>query len=422
MLLSGKLNSSISTTFEEPESKTGNFSQSRSLEDMYGDLATQDHEWEISRFDDYREPNEGYPERIRPHLEAAWNREGIAVSTGTERSFFHLLFSNHDLCHGMVIRDINPQIIAYAHFNILLLRIAQSVEDYARFAFSKSLETLNEIKERTSFSQMPDQFRQFYLRNFDHLAEAYRTTSFRWRSDVGRSTKKYFQEVQYYKNDEQFKVLQAYARSGNIVPILGDINDLRNFGEIVVIDTSNIFNYSILDPEYANISDSPTVIWTNPIINNPSFKSIKHTPLSRDEHEEMDELIEVLMESSGQSTELRAELMYSRLMHHNQGRVTFIGYSKETLKLLQEVVETYCVHFPEIGWIDFGGYADATRLFMNKIQNLSLSQLDDICQTPGIEKHVKMILRNSSALNPTIRGRLFQIERNWAVSELRAGP
>jgi len=43
--------------------------------------------------DDYITPNEAHPEGIKEHLDNA--ESGVHVVSGTERSFFHLLFADH---------------------------------------------------------------------------------------------------------------------------------------------------------------------------------------------------------------------------------------------------------------------------------------------------------------------------------------
>jgi hypothetical protein len=85
-------------------------------------------------FYDFLEPNEGNPQKLIPHLQEI-SKKGVVVSTGTERSFFFLLFlvkllANKNLCEGLIIKDINPKVKAYVDFNVLLLRITKTVEEY----------------------------------------------------------------------------------------------------------------------------------------------------------------------------------------------------------------------------------------------------------------------------------------------------
>lgn len=49
-------------------------------------------------FDEFLCPNEGNPQKMAPHLQGITQR-GISVLTGTERSFFHLLFSNETIVY-----------------------------------------------------------------------------------------------------------------------------------------------------------------------------------------------------------------------------------------------------------------------------------------------------------------------------------
>lgn len=320
---------------------------SQSLESKYRSIAAEDSLWSEQLFGDYREPNEGNPQAIEPHLKKAWDREGIAVSTGAERSFFHLLFSDHCRCQGIVIRDINPPIIAYVHFNILLLRIAIDVEDYANISSSKR--DLAGIKERVLSSEIPEKFREFYLRHFDALAVSYYQNLFQWKDE----NKRYFQAVQYQENPTQFQILQSYARSGNIIATLGDISDLSSFylDEVVVVDVSNIDCYTILDIQCNNVKEAPTILWTRQHIENATYSSRKHCPLSRLEREEMNQLL--LRIGSAYRRGVK-NLELKKRLENECGKVeaVLLDYSRPTFAILQAMVDRWFIEFPDGRWVD----------------------------------------------------------------------
>ncbi|MBA2369556.1 MAG: hypothetical protein H0V82_11115 [Candidatus Protochlamydia sp.] len=102
------------------------------------DIKTENH------FDICLEPNELFPTAVKPHLDLM--EKGIIVSTGTERSFFDLLFADEKRCEGLVIVDITPKIKAYNDFNTLLLRIAVNRRDY--FNLSSSLDEYTNLNKR----------------------------------------------------------------------------------------------------------------------------------------------------------------------------------------------------------------------------------------------------------------------------------
>ncbi|MBS0627793.1 MAG: hypothetical protein JSS09_06235, partial [Verrucomicrobia bacterium] len=89
-------------------------------------------------FPDCRTPNEGGIEAYRHVFKM--DEPGLLVSTGTERSFYGLiqavLASPPNYCQGLVIRDINPKVKAYVDFNVLLLRLATNVTEYAKLSHS----------------------------------------------------------------------------------------------------------------------------------------------------------------------------------------------------------------------------------------------------------------------------------------------
>jgi hypothetical protein len=94
------------------------------------------------------------------------------------------------------------------------------------------------------------------------------------------------------------KKLQTYARAGNIIAVVGDIQELSFLEErhIEVIDTSNISDYTLIDFDNRNFSlHNPTVIWTNIYHAPSSYYSRKYIPCSdKDSHEKIASLVSEL--------------------------------------------------------------------------------------------------------------------------------
>lgn len=220
---------------------------------------------------DFLNPNEANPEKVQEHL--AKTVHGIIVSTGTERSFFDLILS--PACEGLVVRDINPRVKAYVDFVVLLLRISETREEF------NALSDVKDITGKLEQGSLPENVKRYYLKHVASFAKIYHKLDKDWKKD------KRFEKVRYDLHDDQFQKLQKYAREGNIIATVGDINDLtflRN-RKVSVVDASNIHNYSLIDLQGEG-DFHPRVIQTLIIEEETTYSSFVHTPLTSEERAE----------------------------------------------------------------------------------------------------------------------------------------
>jgi len=240
-------------------------------------------------FPDYLEPNEGSPEDVKSHL--ALMEKGIIVSTGTERSFFDLLFSDAKKCEGLVIRDINPKVKAYVDFNILLLRISKTRDEYIELSnITKDEKSFREritvITDKIGKSSLPDKVKCYYQKHLVDFGSIYLKLPHSWR--ISRD----FDECKYDQNNVYFSKLQIYAKSGNIISTIGSIDDLMflQSSEVSVVDTSNITAYSVLNLRGGE-NFNPRVITTVLNLGITIYFSYIHKELTELENSEFDELL-----------------------------------------------------------------------------------------------------------------------------------
>ena len=213
-------------------------------------------------------PNEYDVINVKDHLDRM--EEGFILSCGTERSFFDLVLANPEKCRGLIVRDIDSRVKAYVDFNVLLLRISNDVRDYESlstldFENKPELEErVQEIKRRIHLKMKSGEISikigLYYLENLEKLASVYYSTSKAWRNEKFY----FFQGVEYYRDEEKFRKLQAYAKAGKIIATVGDINDLQFLHRVrvSVVDTSNVFDYFLGDFQVDDQSN-PLIIWTD---------------------------------------------------------------------------------------------------------------------------------------------------------------
>lgn len=217
------------------------------------------------------DPNESNPQGIKPHLK--WFQEGLLVSVGTERSFFDLLFSDQTKCEGLVVRDTDPNIKAYVDFNVLLLRISKTRDEYLKLSTALPLtgyysyqlasilqDRIKIIEKKIDESDLPEKIKSYYQKNCKIFGSIYLDARQDWR---GRKAED-FKGCRYDQDEEDFLKLQGYAQAGNIIAVIGEINDLtflegRN---ITFVDTSNILDYEPLDIQ-THQDFTPRIIWTD---------------------------------------------------------------------------------------------------------------------------------------------------------------
>jgi hypothetical protein len=193
-------------------------------------------------------PNEIFPENVASHLKSM--PQGVILSVGTERCFFDLLFADPAKCEGMVVRDVNSRVKAYVDFNVLLLRIAASRQEYCSLA--KKPENEEAFKVRLAAiramigasDDIPSFLKAYYQKYLEDFASVY----YRTEKDWAYESEGFYSKVNYYKNDALFAKLQLYAKAGRIVSTIGDINDLSPFctQKIGAIDASNVGEYCFL--------------------------------------------------------------------------------------------------------------------------------------------------------------------------------
>ncbi|HEV8051767.1 MAG TPA: hypothetical protein VGP47_04670 [Parachlamydiaceae bacterium] len=293
---------------------------------------------------DYLVPNEGRPEKIKKHLDLA--QTGIHISTGTERSLFHLLCAEEDKCLGLVIRDINPRVKAYMDFNIALIRISDTREEYVKLSSTihdpiHRIQTIESIIERDP--DLPLIIKQYYLAHARKFGEIYLKADQSWR------TNPLFDRVNYCRNDSQFYKIKFFAMAGNIITTVGKINDLiflfcRN---IAVVDTSNICDYSMINLNY-NENSQPRVIWTNlesttgeETYARTKFFSYKHTSLDQNECNKLEILIQKICWTL--NIKEFSRWFNKKIMDSSISDIFFrdVGafYTPNTLKYLEQFVE-----------------------------------------------------------------------------------
>ncbi len=265
---------------------TNTFCMANSLELRLARFWRHNFEPTKSVFKNYFAPNEKQPIKIKPWFDTL-KEKGTLVSTGTERSFIDAALC--EKCTGVVVRDTNPPIKAYNDFNLLLLKLAATREEYLRFrmvedclnlvenhdrGFShESLareSTIAQIKERLRESDMIDETKQFYEDYFDAFANIYyaaqQTNEMLCFIDPAKrvcrdySWPTFFDDANYLFDDSLFKKVQDMAKKGNFISTIGSIDQLEFLKEesIIAIDISNILDYASLD--FSGLSFQPLII------------------------------------------------------------------------------------------------------------------------------------------------------------------
>ena len=256
-------------------------------------------------FDDFLIPNEFSPFSIKEHLDLI-EEPGLYVTTGTERAFFGLSLFNPEKCRGMVVIDINPRVIAYVNFNIMLLRISKDRFEYqalSEFILPYSDRPEEEMESRLlvikekllSDNDIPEPIKTYYLSNLEDFGSIYFLRIYEdWRSE---KNDQWFQGVQYYNDDRLFQVLQYFAKEGKIITILGDINNLHFLDgqKIAVVDISNIDDYALIDLR-GDENFHPRVISTCMFSaqHRTEYYSFIYQPLSLSQRSEMYKILDLL--------------------------------------------------------------------------------------------------------------------------------
>jgi hypothetical protein len=347
-------------------------------------------------FNDYLAPNElGV---VDAAVFYQMRRAGILVSTGTERTFFGLALTRlapfaRLICEGLVVRDINPRVKAYNDFNVLLLRIAESMEDYA-FLSEPGPENkeavMSKIVERLDIAAMPPHVKAYYQRNLANISAVYFNVARNWRNQTNF--------LYYHKDLHHFDTLQSYARAGNIVTSIGKINDLHFLANRIVriVDISNIWDYSVIDLQNGNSDFSPTVIWTWLTSGNPTnYYSYQHVWLASEDRMKLELLFTKVLSSWPSDMENREEKLVQDIkfieIHKKRAddldAYLPIRYAFESLELVQDYIDAW-IHCSPFGIFNFSGAA-IHRSVAEKFNQLDIRTLEAIAREPGIQRFGK---------------------------------
>jgi len=278
-----------------------------SLETIFDEEATTINLENPPNFHSCLVPNETEPLGIVPHL--VLDRPGIFVATGTERAFFALLLllaKEPTKCQGLVVRDFNPEVKAYVDFLVLLLRISDNREDFARlsrlFEDDEYKHNLDEesalitwqlwtVERRIENSPyIPPDMKEYFRngRRFWTFGQLYYHTTAKhdWSKRQGC-----FEGVNYLKNNELFNRLQKFARAGKIIATVGKIDDLAFLEQkrnIALMDIWNIPDYTI--PNF-QLKSRPRIISTTvvPLI----YRSSVYAPIEPSQAEELTWILEL---------------------------------------------------------------------------------------------------------------------------------
>lgn len=239
-------------------------------------------------FHDCLTPNE-YPNGLSDHINLV-KEGGIAVSCGTERSFFNLIATSRRI-NGLVIRDINPRVKAYMDFNILLMRISNDVYDYQSYLSQKP--DLDWLKVKICHTPLSEKLIAYYLKNLENFANVfYGMASQNWRYVKDDEI---LEKFAYHNtaNYRLFNRLKNCAEWGKIAVTIGPINDLRFLKDykISLVDVSNIPAYSYIDLRILGDS-TPRVLFTRfDEHGRNSYFSHTHQPISEEERVKFEDLL-----------------------------------------------------------------------------------------------------------------------------------
>lgn len=397
------------------------------LEALFSEYAFADVDITFDcKFSDYLDPNERNPEGVEEHLALA--QRGIIVSTGTERSFFNLIFSPEEKCEGIVVRDINPRVKAYVDFNTLLLRISKTREEY--LVLSKSLknpshltviyepislrmekgglprkvqdrtllkervEVINQIIEKGA---LPRKVQEYYQKHLEDFASIYflKATQY-WRRP---SDTKNFTKCRYDLDNALFSKLQRYAIEGKIISTVGSIDDLAFLANrkvpISVVDTSNISEYSFIDFQGID-AFCPRIIHTQMDDYKAKYHSYQYTPLTNIDRKEFNALIEKI--NSCYEIKINSYSIQNMIFDRENTEHNSAIYSPTTLPLLKEFIKKNILDVPGIGSVILGiAYGD-----IQKMNEASLEQIQELCHKEEVIPFLDQLVSEWFILNADI--------------------
>lgn len=419
------------------------------LEKSFSHLAFPEDELNIAKisyFDVYLSPNEGHPQKIAFLLEGV--ETGFLVSTGTERSFFNLLFSDQKKCRGLIVRDINPKVKQYVDFSVLLLKISETSSDYRFLSIIESIDydlmpkmQGNRVEMFKNFCKYQQEFwniqpeaakeerdkkidlirqkieekihnpieKRYYLKNLESFAKVYYQTDGRWKkSNLSQSQiQQQFAEVQYDQDEILFQTLRKYAVDGNILATVGNINDLTNFNElpISIVDVSNIPDYVPIDIQF---SQNPPIIQTKREWGITYYYKIQPIALSQDERIIYDGLLGKILDAGLMERLTAMGGSFGRLLNSSD---ILPGPNKQCLEKLQTSVEPSLFNIPNVGWMHLpkssSQLSDISCKKINQYEN-SPEILVHICQFLDTHsEHVSTFAYSWDTLSPSVYAALF---------------
>ena len=350
-----------------------------------------------NEFDQHLSPNEPNPKDIQALL--ANMAPGYIVSTGTERSFADLILSDEKLCKGLIILDINPKVKAYMDFAILLLRLSKSRNEFLSlcqkpvnpFEYHNRLAKIRSLIEESDLSL---DMNNYYNSNLQAMAETYFSVERWWDSRYGTDPH-FFAGVRYNEDDQLFAKLQRYAKGGNIITITGSINELGILHDlpISVIDTSNIYEYSLVGPKGCG-SSHPKIIWTEGVFTPDTpvrYHSYTHEPLTPDDEREFDELLRRILPQKTASSSyvftlklLLDESWRDSVKLNESECMPCASYSKITLKMLREYCERF-YYFSETERINMFEEID-------QLKQRSAVQIQQMIADPLVERFLPQLV------------------------------
>ena len=366
------------------------------LERQYKEICFRNPFREKCNFESYIEPNETFPVEAAPHCVGL--KEGIAVVTGTERLFFLLGLLDPKECKGVVGRDINPAVSGYIHFNLLLLRLSPTREEYAKLSDKPVNDQeyglrIKRIASRLEKSKLPDIVKNFYKTHLFTCGAIYLKAAKQWRNQES------FDGCNYYKCDTLFKKIKSYADEGNIITTTGPINMLL-FDNVSLIDTSNILQYSFLNLE---VEGHPRVIWTCSVQQRWQYKSYTHEPLSDEESLEFDAILDVIKSSTEVVKRSAFADPYAIFLLQASGGVNAnIGeaslgsiYSKKTLEFLRKYKEDNILTIPELG------HFNVAHISIKRLNLLSHLEITPLCSENRVTI-IRKLVEKWELLDPEI--------------------
>jgi hypothetical protein len=262
---------------------------------------------------------------------------------------------------------------------------------------------INIIKNKVETSDLDEKIKSYYLKNIYSFGETYLTDGQKWRHE----NREYFDQCRYDLNPQDFTILQNYARAGNIVCLLGDINDLSFLNRTIsVVDTSNIWDYALIHLKM-RADACPRLIWTkleNGVLSEGNqYFSCDYLPFNDLERKEFNELLQ------GVENNLNLKIDDSRKFLRDLCHINNPSYAictRETLNGLKNYAKRYFFRVPRLGYIDMNPLNDHSK----RLNELSIQEVQDLCQSPETKRFLPRIIENWETLDPHLYLAFSQVE------------